>query len=309
MDFLDLSILIVSYNTRELTLECLRSVFDQTRGIKFEVIVVDNASTDGSPDAIASRFPQARLTRLERNIGFAAGNNLAAGTAGGRRLLLLNPDTVILDAAVNRVMEFADAHPSAGIVGGRTFYGDGSLNYTSCHGRPTVWSLLCMGFGLSSIFRRSRLFNPESLGSWKRDTVREVDVVTGCFLLIDRDLWQRLGGFDESFFMYGEETDLCLRAWDLGSRCMICPEAKLIHHGGRSERARADKLVKTFRAKVQLLQKHWRRGTPWFGCTMLRLWALNRMAILSLARHLRPDCQEGYEAWRAVWRRRGEWAG
>src|SRR5690606_14326374 len=112
--------------------------------------------------------------------------------------------------------------------------------YNSCHGRPTLWSLICLGTGLASLFRRSRCLNPESLGSWKRDSVREVDAVTGCFLLIGRELWNELGGFDESFFMYGEDTDLCLRSWAKGRPCLICPEAKLIHYGAQADRVRPD---------------------------------------------------------------------
>lgn len=218
---LDVSILIISYNTRELTLACLESVYAQTAGVSFEVIVVDNASIDGSAAAVAERFPQCRLVALEKNVGFAGGNNLAAKHATGRYLLLLNPDTVVLENAAGRAVRFADEHADAGIVGGRTFFGDGSLNRNSCHGAPTPWSLFCMGTGLSSLLRRSGWFNPEGLGSWKRDSVRSVDAVTGCFLLIRRELWEKLGGFDESFFMYGEDTDLCQRAWRAGQKSTL----------------------------------------------------------------------------------------
>lgn len=304
-----LSILIISYNTRDLTLACLDSVYVQTKGIDFEVVIVDNASSDHSADAIAARFPKARLIALDTNLGFAAGNNLAAREARGDYLLLLNPDTAILDGAIQKALDFAIANREASIIGGRTFYGDGSLNYSSCHGRPTLWSMLCKGLGLSSLFRCWRWFDPESLGSWQRDTVREVDAVTGCFLLIRRDLWQQLGGFDESFFMYGEETDLCLRARALGYKCMICPEAKLIHYGGKSETVRADKMVKLFAAKARLFEKHWPPGTVWFGLRMLDLWAFSRMLALSVLRWIRPSYRAGYEAWRDIWRRRAEYHG
>jgi GT2 family glycosyltransferase len=301
------SILVISHNTRELTLACLRSLFEQTHGLEFEVIVVDNASTDGSAEAIAVAFPSARLIEPGTNLGFAAGNNLAARHARGELLLLLNPDTVIQDGAVQKAVAFARDNPEAGIVGGRTLFADGTLNPSSCHGRPTPWSLFCAGVGLSSVFRRSPWFDPESLGPWRRDTVREVPAVTGCFLLIRRELWERLGGFDESFFMYGEETDLCLRAAKLGQRCVICPDAQLIHYGGRSERARADKMVKLFRAKAQLFERHWRPGWIGFGIAMLKLWALTRMVAFGLASLVSPRRAEAYETWREIWRRRGEY--
>lgn len=306
---MDVSILVVSYNTRDLTLECLASVYAQTHNIAFEVIVVDNASTDGSADAIAEQYPQAKLVRRTDNIGFAGGNNLAAREARGEFLLLLNPDTVIRDRAVEKVVEFARNRPDAGIVGGRTFFPDGSLNYTSCHGRPTPWSLLCMGTGISSVLRGSRLFDPESLGGWKRDTVREVDAVTGCFLLIRRALWEELGGFDEQFFMYGEETDLCLRGWKAGYRSLICPDATLIHYGGMSEPTRADKMIKLFRAKSQLFEKHWHPATRWFGRAMLRLWVATRVGATGALQLAGSSKAGAHEVWLEIWRRRAEWSG
>ena len=303
---LDVSVIIVSFNTRELTLACLRTLYAQTQGVSFEAIVVDNDSADGSADAVAAEFPRAKLIRAGRNLGFAAANNLAARGAAGAFILLLNSDTEVLDGAVQRAVAFARRHPEAGIVGGRTFFADGRLNRNSCHGRPTPWSMLCLGTGLASLFRGSALFNPEGLGPWMRDTPREVDAVTGCFLLIRADLWRALGGFDESFFMYGEDTDLCLRARRANSRCLVCPEARIIHHGGQSDRVRADKMVRLFRAKAQLVRKHWRPSTVWLGLGMLRLWPLSRAAALGLLRLARPRLRETHAAWSEVWRRRAE---
>ena len=164
-----------------------------------------------------------------------------------------------------------------------------------------------MGVGVSSVFRGSRFFDPESLGGWKRDSVREVDAVTGCFLLIRRSLWNELGGFDEQFFMYGEETDLCLRARRAGHRSVICPDATLIHYGGRSERTRADKMIKLFKAKTQLFEKHWRPGARWFGDAMLRAWAVTRLAATGVLRLARPSYNDAHGVWREIWRRRAEW--
>ena len=304
---IDVSILIISYNTRQMTLDCLRSLYAQTKDVSFEVIVLDNASSDGSAEAITREFPQVCLIASDQNTGFAGGNNVAAKDAKGAYLLLLNPDTVILNGAIQKAVQFAEQHPEAAIVGGRTYFSDMSLNYTSCHGRPTPWSLLCMGLGLSSMFRRSAWLDPESLGSWKRDSVRQVDAVTGCFLLLRRSLWEELGGFDESFFMYGEETDLCLRAGKLGHKCMICPDAKLIHYGGASEKLRSDKMVKLFQAKHQLFRKHWRPMLVAYGLAMLDLWAWSRMVACGVLRKVQPQYQAGYEAWRDIWRRRREY--
>src|SRR5687768_13513466 len=131
---MDVSILIISYNTRQLTLRCLRSVYEQTREVSFEVIVCDNASSDGSADAISREFPQVQLVALAENVGFARANNMIAQQeARGKYLLLLNPDTEILEGAVQKAVAFAEGKPDAGVVGGRTYFADRRLNQTSCH--------------------------------------------------------------------------------------------------------------------------------------------------------------------------------
>jgi GT2 family glycosyltransferase len=302
------SVLIVSYNTREMTLACLRSLLNQTPGLPLEVRVVDNDSQDGSADAIAAEFPGVVLERSKVNLGFAAANNRAAAGAVGEYLLLLNPDTVVLDRAVERLVAFVESRPEAGIWGGRTVFADGRLNPTSCWARPTPWSLLCLGTGLSSVMRWSRVFNPEAYGGWQRDTVREVDIVTGCFLLIRRSLWERLGGFDRAFFMYGEEADLCLRARALGVRPVVTPEATIVHYGGASERVRADKLVRLLKAKALLVRRHCPFGTRWFGLWMLAQWCLVHSVAWRIAGAAgASNAASSLEFWTAGWRRRREW--
>jgi hypothetical protein len=303
---MDVSILIVSYNTRDMTLAAIQSVIDQTRQVTFEIIVVDNQSTDGSADAIAKAFPQVRLIMPERNLWFAGGNNLAATYAKGDYLLLLNPDTVILDGAVDKVVAFARANPKAGAFGGRTFFGDMTLNANSCHGVPTPWSLFCMGFGLSSAFRRNRWLDPESLGNWARDTVREVPAITGCFFLIDRRLWNELGGFDLDFVMYGEDTDLSMRVWRSGRTCLICPDAKLIHYGGQADKVRPDKMVRLFRGKAAIFDKHWPKFFQNYGLSMLSLWAGTRTMATWVLQSFKPEKRPGYLAWAEIWKRRQE---
>jgi len=306
---MDLSIFIVSYNTRELTRRCLRSILDAKPAASHEIIAVDNASSDGSADMIAREFPGIRLLRSEVNLGFAAANNLARRQARGERFLLLNPDTRVRGDAIDRLLAFSIARPEAGITGGRTLYDDGSLNPWSCRGRPTPWGMFCQAVGLTTAFRMHPLFDPASLGRWQRDSVREVDVVVGCFLMITRELWDALGGFDASFFMYGEETDLCLRARARGFRPQVTPDASVVHEGGASEPAEAAKLVRLFAAHVLLFRKHWSPTARAFGVSMLHLWALSRAwggGLLGLAG--RGGARARGEVWREVWRRRAEWA-
>jgi len=308
---IDISVVIVSFNTRSLTLDCLRSVFEQTKGLTFEVIVIDNASSDSSVQAIQTAFPQVRLVPQAENRGFAAANNLAAKLATGKWLLLLNPDTVVLDRAIDKLVAFAEqaavTHPDAGIFGGRTLYADGSLNPTSCWAAPTVWSMFCLGTGLTSCFRRSRLFNPEAIPDWQRDSVREVDIVTGCFFLLRRALWEDLGGFDPAFFMYGEEADMCLRARNLGICAMICPDATILHYDGASDQLRVERQLRLLVARSLLIRRHWRGLSRKLAILLLDCAAFTRGVIPRLLPILNQSQRDRVKMWTELWTRRKAW--
>jgi N-acetylglucosaminyl-diphospho-decaprenol L-rhamnosyltransferase len=304
-----LSILVVSYNTRRETLACLRSVFAAPLSCSREVIVVDNASSDGSCEAIRREFPDAQLTGLPRNVGFARANNIAARRARGDMLLLLNPDTVVTGDAIESLLRFAARHHEAGIWGGRTVFPDGSLNPSSCWGFMSLPSLFSQAVGLAALFRGSGVFNREAYGGWARDSVRKVDIVTGCFLLIRRQTWEDLGGFDETFFMYAEEADLCYRARALGCRPMFTPEASIVHIGGASESVFAPKCIRLFSAKATFMNKHWPGWRSRLGVAILKLHALSRLAgHLALSRPAGSQRHgERAREWRKVWRARTQW--
>ncbi len=305
---IDVSIIVVSYNTREMTLACLGSVYEQTRDISFELIVVDNDSRDDSAQAIEESFPDVNLIASKENIGFARANNLAAVKAKGDYLLLLNPDTLVLDGAIEKLYAFARKHPANQVYGGRTLYGDHSLNPTSCWKRPTLWSLFCYATGLVSIFRRNPLFDPESYGTWQRDSVREVDIVTGCFLMIEKKLWDRLGGFDSQFFMYGEDADLCFRAAGEGAKPIITPTATIVHYCGASEKVRADKMIRLFRAKEQLIRRNWNPIAAQIGLGLLRFSVFSRMIACDFLNFVASKrLNNNDESWKEIWQRRKEW--
>ena len=181
----------------------------------------------------------------------------------------------------------------------------------SCWGRPTLWSLLCFATGLSAAFPRNARFNPEGLGPWARDTEREVDIVSGCLLLVRRPVWERLGGFDERFFMYGEDADLGIRARAAGYRSMITPDAEIVHLLGGSSPA-VDKEVMLFRGKVTLLKKLW--SGPAASLSLGLLWSgvwLRAHAAAVVRRVVaQPAASETRTApgtWSALWSRRDEW--
>ncbi len=302
------SVIVVSFNTKELTLNCLESIHRETSDLPFELIVVDNDSSDGSAEAIREAFPAIQLHALDQNLGFAAANNLAGRHARGRFLVLLNPDTVVRGRAIERIVRYAIDSPESGIVGGRTIFADGSLNPTSCWAAPSLWSLFCQASCLRTLLPQTALFDPESMGKWARDSEREVDVVSGCFLLIPKSLWDELEGFDESYFMYGEDLDLNLRAKRLGYTSRITPEATVVHFGGASEPVKEDKLVRLLTAERRIIRTHWSPMKASIGLALQLLGVAVRATgavVLSVtaSAHAYPDAR----SWRGVWRRRGEW--
>jgi hypothetical protein len=304
---MDVSILIVSYNTRDLLTACLRSLHQETVEVSFEVVVVDNNSPDGSAESVRREFPQVRLHASTENLGFARANNVAAQMARGEYLLLLNPDTVILDRAIDRLVACARRQPDAGIWGGRTVFADGSLNATCCYNHTTLWSLFCRASGLNVLFRSCAWFNREEFGGWRYDSLRRVDIITGCFFLIRRDFWNELGGFDPLFYMYGEEVDLCLRAAAKGARPLFTPAATIVHYGGASEASQVLRASKVLRAKVALMKKHWSPGRRWLGRRLLLAWTFTRYAGAQACRGLLGKSVPSLEKWTHLWRTRHEW--
>lgn len=302
----DVSVLMVGYRTRAELATSLGSLYASTPDVDLEVVLVDNASGDGTAEWVAAAHPEVRLLALEENIGFGRAVNLAAEVAEGRYLLLLNPDTEVRPGAVAALLSFARANPRAGLVGGRTLTEDGRTEPSSCWGRPTMWSTFCFATGLSTAFSGSPRWNPESLPGWGRDDAREVGVITGCVLMASVDAWRALGGFDPRFFMYGEDTDLSLRAWAAGYRPMITPEAEVVHTIGASS-APTNRRVMIMRGKVTLAEKHWPgvRGRLMVGmlATGVALRAGLDVATRAVRRRGEPS------DWAGTWARRAEWLG
>jgi len=303
----DVSVVVVTYRCRDAARDCLASLYEGTGGVSFEVVVVDNASGDGTEEMVKEEFPQARLFPLPDNIGFGRAVNLAAEQARGEHLLLLNPDTIVHAGMVEELVGFARGLPGPAICGGRTLRPDGRLDPGSCWGAPSLWSLFCFATMLSTAFKGSRLFDPESLGGWKRDSVRDVDIVTGCLLLAPRELWLELGGFDPRFFMYGEDADLALRAAKAGVRRVITPRAVVTHEVGVSSATRPDKLLLLFRGKAALVRKHWGPVRRRVGVRLLVAGVgLRTLEALRPGRRGAAGNRPA-SAWPAVWRARKDW--
>lgn len=305
----ELTVIVVSYNTVDLTLAALRTLYAETKDTSFRCVVWDNDSKDGSAEAIAREFPQVELVASTDNLGFARANNVVAESARTTWLLLLNPDTEVQNGAVDKLMDFARANPQGGIWGGRTVFRDGSLNIASCWGRITPWSVLSRALGLSAAFPKSELFNSEAYGAWKRDSVREVDIVVGCFLLIKRDLWNELRGFDLKYHMYGEEADLCLRAREKGWRPMITPEAQIMHIvGASSGQSSSRKALQVLRARSTLVRDHWPAAQVPLGIAMMWAWAgLRYAATRPIALIPKAGLRQKATRWADIWAARKDW--
>lgn len=279
-----LSIIVVSYNTRELTLECLRSVYAQTRETCFELLVVDNASSDGSVDAIAAEFPEVVLIANCENRGFAAANNQGLARARGGYLLLLNPDTLIEDGAIDRMVAFMDANPGIGCSGCQVFE-DAQTIQRTCFRFPSVTHLLLDASGLSRVLPRSALLGRYWYGDWDRRSARDVDVVSGMFMLVRREVYDSIGPLDEAYFVYGEEADWCYQMHRRGICRVFTPVARIIHRdgGGKSTRLASRGMYVQMQKSLLIFLRKNRGPVSWMAAKALLCVAnLGRWAAFSV---------------------------
>jgi N-acetylglucosaminyl-diphospho-decaprenol L-rhamnosyltransferase len=253
----DVSVVVVSHESRELLARCLAALAaDAGRLATAETIVVDQASRDGTAAWLAAEHPDVRVVALSENVGFGAGNNRGAEVAQGRWLLLLNSDAFVRPGAIDELVRFAEARPEIGAAGPRLLWPDGRLQ-RSCRRFPTVFRLATEFLYLRKLAPRSRLLNGFYCGEFEHDEPRRVDWVTGACLLVRRDLYERLGGFDEAFFLYSEEVDLLYRAAASGAETWYDPAAEVVHvWGGTAGRASALTLEEQARSHVRYLCKH-----------------------------------------------------
>jgi len=283
---LDLSVVIVNWNVRELLRRCLRSVLASGRlgGLAMEVIVVDNASSDGSAEMVREEFPEVRLIANEENLGFTGANNQGIAASRGRYLLLLNPDAEVLGDALGAMVDYMDAHPDVGALGPMLLNPDGSVQ-SSRRRFPT----LATAFLESTIFqwelsRDNRILRRYYVLDRPDDEVQEVDWVTGACILMRREALEEVGPLDEGFFMYSEELDWCRRARERGWKVVYLPTARVVHYGGKSsEQVVPFRHIQFQRSKVRYFCKHHGRLWAWF----LRLFLLAMYAYLLIVESLK----------------------
>ncbi|MCF7981080.1 MAG: glycosyltransferase family 2 protein [Pseudomonadales bacterium] len=228
---MDVSVIIVNWNTRQLLYDCLKSIKDTTKNITYEIIVVDNNSSDDSVEMLAEKFPDVKLIVNGKNLGFAAANNQGIEISQGRYVLLLNSDTILYEGAIEKNVIYADDNPDAAVFGCRVMNSPDNVDMT-CFAFPTLLNLFFSVTGLEQAFKMSRLFGRERMRWWPRDTFRRVDVVTGMYMFVRKKAIDEVGMMDDSFFFYYEETDWCYRFAKAGWKALFNPEAIIMHVGG-----------------------------------------------------------------------------
>ena len=258
----DLSVIIVSWNVRDLLRSCLRSILEvpPKGATQTEIIVIDNASTDGSPEMVRAEFPQIQLVANEQNRGFPAANNQGLDLSRGRHLLLLNPDTEVVGDALATMVRYLDEQPTVGALGPQLRYPDGSLQ-SSRRRFPTLATALVESTVLQEWWRDNRILRryyvADAPADPPDDAIQTVDWVIGACIAVRRQAYEQVGGLDEGYFMYSEELDWCRRIVDAGWEVVYLPTATVIHHEGKSsEQAVLARHIRFQSSKVRYFRKH-----------------------------------------------------
>lgn len=270
---IDISIIIVNYNVKEYLKNLVHSIEKASQGINLEIIVVDNASTDGSVEEISSKLPHVKLIVNDTNLGFGKANNIGLQQAGGKYLLLLNPDTIVRENTFTALIEFFEKNEDAGLLGCKVLNPDGSLQLPCRRSFPTPWVSFTKITGLSTLFPKSKLFAKYNLTYLDENKVNEVDAISGAFMFMRREVYDKIGGFDPQFFMYGEDLDLCYRTQHAGFKVYYVPHTEIIHYKGESTRRSNLDETKVFYDAMRLfVKKH-------FSASFVLEWLL-RFAII-----------------------------
>ncbi|MDM7998332.1 MAG: glycosyltransferase family 2 protein [Acidobacteriota bacterium] len=287
----DISAIIVSWNTKKLTMDCIRSLESSGGRLSIEIIVVDNASSDGSPDAIAAEFPNIVLIRNNRNLGFASANNIGIRRSTGAYICLINSDVLVPENCLPNMIEHMEQNRNIGVLGPLMRLADGSIG-DSCMRFPSVSNWFCRALALDTIFKRWRVFGGFLMTDFRYDRTHDVDVLTGWFWMVRREALQKTGLLDERFFMYGEDIEWCKRFRDAGWRVVFFPEAEAVHYCGKSSaKAPTRFYVEMQRANMQYFAKYHSRAARFGFWVASVLHELVRIAGFALVYLFRPSAR------------------
>jgi GT2 family glycosyltransferase len=229
---MDISVVIVAWNAKRYLEICLESLIAAPPRCSFEVIVVDNASSDDTVEMIEARYSWVKLIKSSENLGFSKGNNVGIRQSEGRYISLVNPDVQVLPGCLDALADLLDQNPHVGCVGPRVLNPDMTLQ-SSCRRFPTLWNNFCTAAGLATAFKSSRLFAGEHMFYFPHDRTMAVNILVGCFTMVRRETFDAVGLLDEGLFMYGDDVDWCRRAWNAGWQVVFFPGAQAIHDRGK----------------------------------------------------------------------------
>ena len=282
-----LSVVIVNYNVREFLHHALVSLQKAMKGIRGEVIVVDNASDDGSVEMVRKRFPSVHLIASKSNLGFAKANNLALKRARGKYILLINPDTLVQEDTLEVMLKFFEENQDVGLAGCKVLNPDGSFQLPCRRSFPTPWVAFTKISGLAALLPKSRLFGQYNLTYLSPDETYEIDAVSGSFMMVRRKVCEQVGGLDEEFFMYGEDLDWCYRIQKAGWKNYYVHSTKIIHYKGEStKRSNLDEIRTFYHAMHLFVKKHLSESSLFAAVIGLAISLASRVAMLKS--HLRP---------------------
>ncbi|GBD86462.1 N-acetylglucosaminyl-diphospho-decaprenol L-rhamnosyltransferase [bacterium BMS3Abin03] len=254
---MNLSIIIVNYNVKEFLQNLLHSIEKASSGISKEIIIVDNASDDGSVELIREKFPDVKLIVNKKNLGFGKANNQALKIAKGDFMLMLNPDTLVSEDTFDKMIGFFNSNPEAGLAGCKILNPDGSLQLACRRSFPGPWTSFTKVTGLSRLFPKNKLFARYNLTYLDENKSYEVDAISGSFMMMRREVYEKVGGFDEQFFMYGEDLDLCYRIQKAGYKVFYVHSTQIIHYKGEStKRSSLDETRVFYNAMHLFVKKH-----------------------------------------------------
>lgn len=247
---IDISAIIINWNTKALLLDCVDSLYQTTRESSLEIIVVDNASTDGSIDALQKSFPEVQTIVNPDNFGFAKANNIGIKQAQGSYICLINSDVKALDGVLDKMRLYMESHPEIGALAPKTFFGDMRIQ-KNCREFPTLRNICCQEFFLDTLFPTVSALRGRAMIHCDYDATMEIEVLSGCFLMVRREVVKQVGMLDERFFFYSEDVDWCKRIHDAGWKLVHYPEAQAIHFGyGSSSSA-------PIRFQLEMLKANW----------------------------------------------------
>lgn len=278
---MDLSVIIVNYNTKDLLKQTIQSVIDNTKDIEYEIFVTDNASSDGSVEMLKKEYTQVKLIESKDNLGFPKGNNIAIKRASGKYILLLNSDTKVIGNCLQNCVKYMDEHSHIGALGCKVELPSGKLDHACKRGFPTPEASLYYLLKLNKLFPEKKKFGKYTMSYVKDDEVAPVDSIMGAFMMIPKKVVDEVGMLDEEFFMYGEDIDWCFRIQKAGYEILYYPVEKIIHYKGSSSKKKRAKTTYEFhRAMILFYNKHYRKEYSIFVTMLVYSGVIMRMLIV-----------------------------